>query len=335
MKASLFDAKTSQRIEATLHVKPEALEICTSDTSTTYPLDSLRFSQRLGTMPRTIYLPDGRACETNDNDAIDAFLKQHKHHGASRLLHTLESKMRYLLLALAITAAFSYAFIAHGLPAIAKYVAQELPAVLVYSIGSSTLQTLDQSLLKPSELNASRQESLQHALAPYIQKDREWPRVQVVFRSTKLGANAFALPDGTIVFTDDLVKLAHDNRELVGIFFHELGHVENRHALRTVLQDSAFFLLLSAMTGDVSTASGIFSTLPTMLVESSFSRDLEREADDYAYKMMQHYQIDHEYFALIMERLMQSHPDSVDGVNAYLQSHPPTAKRIARFRHLE
>ncbi len=333
IKASLFDTQSSQRIEATLHVKPEALEIHTPNGSTTHPLDTLRFSQRLGNMPRTIYLSDGTVCETDDNDAIDAFLREHKRHGASLLLHTLESKFRYLLLSIVVTAAFSYAFVTYGLPAIAKYVAQELPAVAVYSIGSSTLKTLDASIFEPTELNTTRRDALQNMFARYIQKDREWPRVNVTFRSSAIGANALALPDGTIVFTDDLVNLAKDDRELLGIFFHELGHVENRHALRTILQDSAFFLLLSAITGDASSASSVFSTLPTMLVESSFSRELEQEADDYAYKMMQRYEIDHEFFATIMERLMQSHPDSNDKISGYLESHPPTANRIARFRH--
>jgi Zn-dependent protease with chaperone function len=333
IKGFLFDTKTSKRIDIVLYIKGDTLEVVTPQNRHTYNLDTVRFSARLGNTPRSIYLPDGTVCESGENDAIDAVIKSRSRPDASLWLHKLESKYRYLLMALVTTAAFTYAFVTFGLPALSEYVAKKLPGVVVYNLGTGTLKTLDSSIFGPTELNASRIASLQKSFAPYIKHDSSWPHVRVEFRSSNIGANALALPDGTIVFTDDLVKLAKDDRELVSIFFHELGHIQNRHALRMILQDSAFFLVLSAIVGDATTASSLFSTLPTVLVESHYSRDLEREADDYAYEQMKLHGIDHEYFATIMERLMDSHSDNSKGIVTYIQSHPDTSERIAKFRH--
>jgi len=160
---------------------------------------------------------------------------------------------------------------------------------------------------------------------------KDLPPLTLVFRfSKKIGPNAFALPDGTIIMTDQLVLLSHNNEELLSILAHEIGHIKHRHALRMVFQNSAVFIIITTITGDATTASGMVSTLPTMLVESSFSRELEAQADDYAMFVMKKTHIDLHYFADIMARLSQGEKGS--DVEEYFSSHPITASRIAKFQ---
>jgi Zn-dependent protease with chaperone function len=74
---------------------------------------------------------------------------------------------------------------------------------------------MDQSWLKPSKLPAERQaqlrerfDALARQLEPRLQRYSGYaPRLSLSFRSG-LGANAFALPGGTIVMTDGLVEAA-------------------------------------------------------------------------------------------------------------------------------
>ncbi|HZF69733.1 M48 family metallopeptidase [Sulfuricurvum sp.] len=333
MHAWIYDLHSSTRVEAALRVDETTLFVESDQGQDAYDLASVTFSPRLGNTPRSIYLPDSRVCETQENDTIDALLKRIGRDRSSILLHFLESKIRYLLAAIAVTALFSYLFIVFALPAIAKEAAQNLPASMVYRLDASTLATLDKTLLKPSTLPQTRQDALRRYFLRYVNTAQEWPKVRILFRSGgKIGANAFALPDGSIVFTDDLIAMAKDDRELLSIFFHELGHVQKRHALQTVLQDTAFYLLLSSITGDVTTASSAFALLPTMLVESSYSRNMELEADDYAYEMMQRYHVEHKYFATIMTRLMQDTNESNTSVMRYLADHPLAQFRIDRFQ---
>ena len=335
MTARLYDGHSTRCREVTLYFTQGKLLLDSKGQTSAYPLESLRFSDRLGDMPRSIYLPDGTTCESDDNDAIDAFLKNTKSHAGSRLLHRFESKLKYVAAAMVATLGFTYLFITYGLPSVAKHAAMEMPAPVVYHLGSGTLSTLDKLVLAPTTLPLKRQNELHDYFSRYIDKQREWPRIKLLFRSGKIGANALALPDGTVIFTDDLVRLADDDRELLGIFFHEIGHIEERHALRSVLQDSAFYLLVSALTGDVTTASSILAALPTALVESGYSRDMEDEADTHAYDMMQRHGIPHEYFAAILEKILQKQGVSDEQEFAYLSSHPMTRSRIERFRHTQ
>jgi len=333
MEAWLYDTRSSARVKVILRFEEGKLWVEGTQSREGYDLKTLTFSPRLGNTPRSIYLPDNRVCETEDNDAIDAVLK---HSGVGRMsmqLHFLESKLRYLVAALVVTGAFSYLFVVYGLPALAKQTARKLPASVVYQLDANTLATLDKTLLKPSALHKERQEGLKRYFLHYVDSTQEWPKVKIFFRSApEVGANAFALPDGSIVFTDDLITLAKDDRELLSIFFHELGHVQKRHALQTILQDSAFYLLLSAITGDVTAAGSAFAVLPTMLVESSYSRDMEVEADDYAYEMMRVRHIEHKHFAAIMSRLMKQTHESNSSALSYLSDHPSSQLRIDRFQ---
>ena len=69
-------------------------------------------------------------------------------------------------------------------------------------------------------------------------------------RGRDLGANAFALPDGVIVFTDELIGLLESDAEILAVFAHEYGHVVERHSLRQILQDSAIAVLSFLLIGE-------------------------------------------------------------------------------------
>lgn len=101
-----------------------------------------------------------------------------------------------------------------------------------------------------------------------------------MFRNAEeVGPNAFALPSGTIVMLDQLVELADDDKEVLGVLAHELGHVERRHSARMMLQTSISGLALTWWLGDVST---LLAAAPGVMLGAKYSRDMETEADEYA-----------------------------------------------------
>ncbi len=62
----------------------------------------------------------------------------------------------------------------------------------------------------------------------------------VEFRASPIiGANAFALPGGIVIVTDQLMQLAEHDDEILAVLAHEIGHVKHRHVLRGLPQDSA------------------------------------------------------------------------------------------------
>ncbi|MEE8574366.1 MAG: M48 family metalloprotease [Thermodesulfobacteriota bacterium] len=73
------------------------------------------------------------------------------------------------------------------------------------------------------------------------------------------------------------------------------------------------------------------ATLPTLLIESKFSKEFEVEADDYSYNYLKKTGIPTIHFANIMERMSKARGGEQTKLN-YLSSHPSTADRIERFK---
>jgi predicted Zn-dependent protease len=147
--------------------------------------------------------------------------------------------------------------------------------------------------------------------------------------SKGIGPNALALPSGIVVVTDSLVELAHSDAELIAVLAHEIGHLRQRHTLRRMLQGSATALLIVAITGDVGSIMSLAAALPTVLLNSSYSRDFEREADDFALDYLQRRSISPQALGDILLRMEKSSGGGSD-IPDYLSSHPSTRERARK-----
>jgi predicted Zn-dependent protease len=194
---------------------------------------------------------------------------------------------------------------------------------------------MDRSLLRPTELDEATRARLVDHFQP-VMEDHAGYELKIVFRKGgRLGPNAFALPDGTIIFTDEMVRLAEDDNELVGVLAHEIGHVVHRHAMRTIVQDSLLGFVLLAITGDVSGSSELFLGLPVLLTELAYSRQFEREADRYALNYLRSQGISTVHFARLLRRMDQkiAAKSKASGEKwwSYLSTHPVTEERLKDF----
>ena len=90
-------------------------------------------------------------------------------------------------------------------------------------------------------------------------------------------------------------------------------------------------MIIALMAGDVTSIASFATTLPTLLVNMSYSRQFETEADDYARQLMMKKGIALKHFADILTRLGQSHGDDGQSVG-FLSSHPATRERIKAFQ---
>lgn len=162
-----------------------------------------------------------------------------------------------------------------------------------------------------------------------------------------------ALPDGSIIVTDDIVTLMQeDDNALIAVLLHEIGHIEHKHSLKMVAQTTATTLLFAMMFGDIEGAGELILGAGTGLLQSAFSRDMEREADEFSHQNLPKFNISPAAFADAMSLLASSHstaelsdsenPDSsdknIDIKNSlnhwlqYLSSHPETQERINTAR---
>jgi Zn-dependent protease with chaperone function len=86
--------------------------------------------------------------------------------------------------------------------------------------------------------------------------------------------------------TDQLVELLDDDEKVAAVLAHEVGHLRHRHGARHILQDSLVALGTMALLGDGSNVAQLATTLPTVMLHTTYSRDFEREADQYAFDIL-------------------------------------------------
>lgn len=320
-----YDGRTSRKQSVTVaiengvvHMRGDALRDC--------PLREMEVSDRSVHAPRKLAFPDGAFIEFNDGPAIDAMLATAGHQDGIAV--RLTQSWRNALMALVTTAAIlvgSYVFL---LPAAARMMAQALPASVEHTLGAGILSFLDEHLLEPTALPLERQRALTQAFKGLRAPAEDAPEFRLLFRSGKLGPNALALPSGEIVITDDMVKLAANDDEVMAVLAHELGHLHERHLTQRLIQTSA---VAAASTLIFSDASALVSNLPTLMLDLKYSRDVETSADDYAVAMMKANGLPADALAVLFERL----DEKIDGVEVpYLATHPVTSERVARIREI-
>ncbi len=328
-KANFYDGYTSSKETVTLYFDEVGnIQILGLARELIYPLSQVRITSRIGNTPRFIYLPDGSQCETLDNDLIDKIAAKYNRNPLPQWVHRLESRWHWVGLALLLTVVISWGWIEFGIPILARYVAYTLPTTTDTALGEGTLAAFDQIWFSPSQLDQAIQANMTQHFKNMTQELDDTHTYRLEFRhSDAIGANAFALPSGIVVMTDELVQLAEHDYELIAVLAHEIGHVVHRHSLRHVLQNSAVGLVIAAVMGDVFSLSSLSAALPTLLIESKYSREFETEADQFAITYLKNNNISTNYFATILLRL-QSETGDTEEIPTYLSSHPATNQRI-------
>ena len=324
--ARYFDGKSSRLHRVTLEVRDGVARLA-GDVEREAPLASLRVSERSRHAARKVTFADGAWLEVDDADAFARLLAQTGHRDGAVV--RWQNSWRAALGALATTVVVLVAGYVYVLPAAAGWIAQAVPQRVERQLGQGVLQILDGRMLGPTRLTAARQEQLRRQFAAMTAPEAEAPSWRLVFRSSRVGPNAFALPSGDIVMTDELVALLGDDRAVMGVLAHELGHLHRRHLTRRIVQSSAVAATTWLVFGDISS---IMTTLPTLVLDMKYSRDAEYEADDYAVVMLRHNRIDPSHLAAAFAKLDKADGDAAATPSPYLSSHPASAERIARIR---
>lgn len=331
IRGRLHDGISSESRDATLRVYPDGTVRLRVENGPEESIDValLEIPARLGSTPRKLTLPDGRVLETPNNDGVDAILD---HHGSKRhgWLHWLENRLGIVAVAAVFVLVAGGLFVVYGVPLVARKAAFAVAPEMNARVGQGTLELLDQSF-EASALSEERQAELRAHFEQVTSKADSDHIYTLVFRGGgALGANAFALPSGTVVLTDELVGLAERDEELISVLAHEVGHVVHRHGLRQTIQSSLLAISLVLLTGDLSSASAFVAALPTALAESRFSREFEREADDYAIEYLSAEGISPDHFARMLARLEDEVGEGID--LSFLATHPSTDERLDRLR---
>lgn len=326
-----LDGKSALRIEATLQSRnTSGFILLTDDNSVVIDGADMQIEAPLGNTPREISLGQARLFVSEDHHAVEQLSKLIKQRGFPfSFVHKLEDNLVSIVFFTLSILVFVWAIVVHGIPHAAKTIAFEMPEYVEGKL-SSSLSILDATLLSPSELPKQRQQQLKTFFEPYLQAHQALtPNVH--FRSG-MDANALALPNGDIVFTDALVNLAGNDQQLLAVLFHELGHLKHKHITQRILQGSMMTLVVLFLTGDIDSID-MLTGVPTLIADLAYSREFELEADKYALSMLQQSNIPIEAFSAIMVSLAEHYEMNDSGKHGkkltdFLSTHPTTQERI-------
>ncbi len=323
--ASYFDGKTSRVHHVTLSVEA-GIATLSGEVDRTSPISALRVSERTRNGVRKVTFPDDAYLEIKDASEFDALLAETGYRDSAVV--RMQQSWRNALLGLIATIAILILGYLYALPVAANLIAKALPQSVERSISKGTLEFLDKRIFAPSALPAARREAINKHFQMMVSPKEGTPSYEIVFRKSNIGPNAFALPSGQIIMTDEMVKLMNNDEQIMGVLAHELGHLHERHLMRRIVQSSAIGAVVTVLFGDVSS---IIVTIPTMMLDMKYSRDAEREADDYAIAMMKANGIPLSQLAEGFEQMKAKEGDA--SLSPYLSSHPSTAERIEHIRN--
>lgn len=334
LDALLFDGRTAAASAVRVAVEGGSLRVVTPEGAplVEVPVQGLALSDAFATAPRQITLPGGVVVEVSDGPALTAALA-----AAGRrpgLVDRLQQRWLAATLCLGAVAAVLAAGYFLALPRAVRSVADHLPDATEERLGAGVLQLLDGGLLRPTALGVAERADVERRISAAARRGAPGVRYRLVFRTAGRGPdlNAFAIPGGTIVLLDGLVRSTGGDERLVAVAGHELGHLARRHATQALLASAGVGAAASLIWGDFS---GQAAAVSAVLAMNRYSRDAEREADEDAMRFLQAAGLGPtpmlQAFCLIADAEREV---GARGIPTLLSSHPDIDERIARVRAL-
>lgn len=300
----------------------------------------LTISQRVASIPRRITFQSGMVFVTHDNDAVDRELGGTS--GFFKGVGWLEAFHPRLIVIAIVTIGVVFGAYQYGLPLAAWAAAEFTPPGVSKALAQASLQSLDRSAMRPTKLSESERARITadfEKLVSFASPDLQASNPQLIFRDSRVGPNAFALPDGTVVMTDDLVE--EFNHEVVkGVLAHELGHVEYQHGLNLLYRSIGVFALISVVAGDAAGLIEAILSQGAVLLTLSYSREYESQADRYAVALLDRAGEDPHALYAFFEKLAEYKRRDQDGepseggssLGNLLSTHPTDERRIREIK---
>lgn len=334
LDALLFDGRTAAATPVRIAVAGGTLTVSTPDGAVlaAHPLARLGVGEAFASAPRHVELPGGAVLEVPDGAALTAALA-----AAGRrpgLVDRLEARWKAALGALVVCVCLLVAGYRYGIPAAARWLARRLPASAEERLGAGALEILDRGFLRPTALPEEARRAVQERVDAAAARAAPGARYRLLFRSAGFGpsVNAFALPGGSIVLLDGIVRGTAGDDRLVAVFGHELGHQARRHSMQAFLESAGVGAAASLLWGDFS---GQAAAVPAALAMFDYSRDAERDADEDAVRFLRAAGLSAQPMVdalCLLQAVERDH--GLDAVPGILSTHPKIAERIAHVRAL-
>lgn len=237
---------------------------------------------------------------------------------------------RRLVVGLAAAAAAILLFVFVGVPLASGPLARLTPPPLEARLGETYAAQLQFAF--PTCAGEAGQDIL-HAFGDRLEDGMDSPFNILVEAVEAPMVNAFALPGGRVLITDDLIAEAQTPDELAAVIAHEAAHVEQRHVMQAVWRSLGLGLILDAVVGGGTGAGQQAVLLAGSVTELRYSREAEAEAEAEAdargQAILQNLGFSSEGMAPFFRRLAgdEQRGEKAAGVMEFLSTHPDSLRR--------
>lgn len=155
--------------------------------------------------------------------------------------------------------------------------------------------------------------------------------------------NAFSGPGGYVYVTYGMLRLAQNEDEVAAVIAHEIAHVAKRHQMKFYRTTQTSQLILNAASIGLSLSQGEnagswidqYGPFAALIINNTFSRQQEYEADDGALYLLNQAEYDRHSFVTILRRMYEEKEREKEGeyVPSIFLTHPPTLDRIRRIEN--
>lgn len=337
ISANYFDGRSARLYPVNIELGHGTIGLAGPDLVTAYPHADVRFAEPFAQAPVVLDFADGSRCEIPDAGA-QAAVAAALGYRTSRVVRW-QDQWAAALVALVLLAAAIFATVKWGIPALAERIVASMPASVDQTVGDGAFDSLDGKLFGRTRLSEEVVGQVQAVFASVAPARTRIPLRLRVMDAGKIPPNAMALPNGTIVMTDAMVlhivgkEFDFDDvakARMAGVLAHEIGHIEGRHSMRALARSSITAAFSMALFGDFS---AVAAGAPTLLLNMDYSRDMERDADDYAIRRLHETALPPMALAELFESLEAAAPGQsalprwLQSAGSYLRSHPATRER--------
>ncbi len=329
---------TSQSEEVSLTVSGDVFNVVLCDKVLVTSIQTrLSIAARVPGVPLEIVFKDGgKFIAASSKDRINPLKSK---------AEKLESSWLTAIVCTVLVPCFIWLFVTVVIPKMAEMSVRLLPDSVAISMGDQSFYVIEKAFLEETELDKTLQESVVKQWNMALEQlalDKKKYTIHF-FKSDYFGANAFALPNGKVVITDELLQLLEDKPDaILAILLHEIAHVEYQHSMRLVAHSMANTIALAVVFGDMDGFADVFLGIGAALWENAFSREMESQADEYAFKHLIALGKSPAAFAQAMEILMEQRArtsersknskSTENTVLQYLSTHPDTQQRIDKAK---
>lgn len=220
-----------------------------------------------------------------------------------------------------------------AMSAMARALAARMPMEWEQKIGTREIEKLKKNAQLLDDSNDVAQ--LASLAAPLIQTLPVDRRDLKFYIANDADPNACALPGGNVVVNVGLLQLLDQPQEILGVLAHELAHQTKRHAIRRNIAAAGPMVIFGLFLHSNSGVGNLLTAGSGLMVFQGFSQEYETEADDTGWNYLVAANIDPRGMIQAFQKLeaFENKPGLRHLAPQALQSHPATAKRIARLEN--